>query len=687
MKYIALFLLIIINGIVMAQPEPGDVFREYIWLPTMVKAEGGKFLRVGGRLDYKTNQDHFPADRQKEGYIPLNQFLELKNAVKAEMIIEKLGSHDDTKNLRVSINRHPSIIFPPSKGIPEPESAYMHHNYPIVNIPVEQLEHGLNNTFRFDVDTLQRWNWPQNIIYGVIFRIYYDKQLVKDRMEITGVYPNGFLQEFQSLGIENPESNINRVEYVGYYDDINYEGDGIYKQWHYHFFRGRVIHHIGTAYDYPYDIEWNTFWLPDQGDIKVAARIVDNTGLIYMTKSVDDLSLNRDYSIELCKPYEQPRNWVTREAEFEVKIDVNTHPAEIEEAKLYWVSWSPCYANGIYINDVKVFDKEGPCYEYFSHEIPLDNISMISQGTNLIKTGKEPLHDGKMVHGMEIQWPGIMMKVKTRSEARGIRIFPDDYENRSHFRIETKSLTYYYDVKGGGFSRIIDKYGNDWISFKMQPWGEYPAAAASAFRGLPNTVFQGEDNGAGHPGHNMCRSWLEDGKIFSESMNGKWKWSWEFNNDHAILEMLSVDKTRNYWFLYEGTPGGEYDPENTYFGTEKAGPEPVNYDFYNGDIYWSNFNWMYAGNLNTNGIIFMIQLIEDECSDMISLLGNSKSGIDSQDGMTVFGFGRDKDTNPLLKGKQKFIIGYFPKKIENRSQHKALGKYIQNEFLSQYLIK
>ena len=68
--------------------------------------------------------------------------------------------------------------------------------------------------------------------------------------------------------------------------------------------------------------------------------------------------------------------------------------------------------NGLYVNDNKVFDKEGPNYQYFSHRIQIDDPSALIAGENKIKTGKTPLYDGKMVHGMEVEWPGIMLLVK-----------------------------------------------------------------------------------------------------------------------------------------------------------------------------------------------------------------------------------------------------------------------------------
>lgn len=413
-----LFILFIFFAIstVDSQPNPGNVFREYVWIPSMVKSEGGKFLRVGGKLDYKINFGHFPEHRQKDGYIPLEQYVELENAVKAEMQIEKVGSHEDTKNLRVSMNNYPSIIFPASEGIPKQEADYMHHNYPIAQIPIVQLREGLENSFRFDVDTAQRWNWPQNIIYGVVLRVYYKPETAYFKSEIAGLKDGDVVMENERIGLQDPNQNIRKVEYVGYYEDLNFEGDGVYTQWHYHYFRGQIMGNIGTANKYPYQTTWNTSWVPEQEKMKVAARVVANSGLIYFTEAIENLKFERNYKVQLCKPYDQPKNWVTRQDEFTEKIDLKTDPNKIDQASLYWVSWSPCYANGVYVNDVKVFDREGPCYEYMKHEVVIDDPSILKLGRNIIKTGKEPLHDGQMVHGMEVQWPGIMMKVRTKEK-------------------------------------------------------------------------------------------------------------------------------------------------------------------------------------------------------------------------------------------------------------------------------
>lgn len=254
------------------------------------------------------------------------------------------------------------------------------------------------------------------------------------------------------------------------------------------------------------------------------------------------------------------------------------------------------------------------------------------------------------------------------------------FEGKPHFIIKTKSITWYFDKEGGGFSRMIDKEGNDWISFKREPWGEYPASAASAFRGIPNLVFQGDDGGVGHPGHDKCISNIEETKIVTTSKSGNWKWTWEFFNNYALLEILKTDPNQPYWFLYEGTPGGEYNPENYYFGTSKIKATNELPDFYKGETIFDDFQWIYCGDQNIKRTFYMLQLISDEQDDLVGFLGNTSEGIKSPDGMTVFGFGRDEKTSPLLSGNQKFAIGFYPKKlIKNRNQ-KTFHKYLKNNF-------
>jgi hypothetical protein len=412
-RFTLINLIVFYSTGLLAQPQPGDVFREYIWLPDMV-AESAKFLRVGGKLDYKINTDHFPQDMHDEGHIPLEMDMDLKGAIKAELVLEKVQSHEDTKGLQVQINRNLWLNVPDAEAIPKPQSAYMHHCYPVVPIPLKYLNEGTDNTIKLKVDPDQKWNWPQNIFYGLIIRIYYNESKKHSSAIIT------WKQETEKiiLGIspDIEHGNIERVEYIGLYEDYNYEGDGIFRQWHYHYFKGKIMNHIGTSNQKPFSVDWNISWVPDQEkEVRLGARIIDKEGIIYFTESDKLVSkFNRPYEVMLYRTYNMPENFVTRADTFITDFNIDRDLEKASTWQISWISWSPGYCNGIYVNDFKILDHEGPKYEYFIHLLEFEEINILKEGRNQVKTGKTPLYDGKMVHGMEVQWPGMMIKVKYR---------------------------------------------------------------------------------------------------------------------------------------------------------------------------------------------------------------------------------------------------------------------------------
>ncbi len=165
-------LLVFLFHPIEAQPVPGDYFREYIWT-TPFKEGNSSFLRVGGRFDYRIQPENYPDLNLKGEKIPLNFDVLVKDAIKSEVTIEKVLCHDGTKKLRISFNGSQALVFPESHYIPEPQEMYMHHFYPTVEIPLNFLKSGYNNFFSLEVDTIHPWNWPQNLIYGVIVRNYF----------------------------------------------------------------------------------------------------------------------------------------------------------------------------------------------------------------------------------------------------------------------------------------------------------------------------------------------------------------------------------------------------------------------------------------------------------------------------------------------------------------------------------
>ncbi len=68
--------------------------------------------------------------------------------------------------------------------------------------------------------------------------------------------------------------------------------------------------------------------------------------------------------------------------------------------------------NGVFLNDYLVIGREGRRYYYHEHKTGLDFNGVVLQGENIIRTGRTPRYWGRMVHGMEVQWPGIMLLVR-----------------------------------------------------------------------------------------------------------------------------------------------------------------------------------------------------------------------------------------------------------------------------------
>ena len=394
-----------------SQPVPGDVFREYTWWNE--KGDAGGSFRVGGK-DGETDPGRGWALDYINAPVALDHDFDLEHALRAEVVIEKILCHDSTRGLAIEVNGSLWIRIPEAEALPYPQWEYQHHIYPAVPVPLAFLKSGPGNQFRLRVSPEHSWKWPQNLIYGVHFRVYYDAaKKPHPTGKITAPPSGAKLGRTVPLEIETA-GGIKQVDFIGHYEDVNYEGDGLYTQWHYHFFHGKLLHHLGTTQEAPYRVTWDTSWVPDQKQpMAIAARIVGDNGMIYMTEAVTDLSLDRaGLHVELCKPYDIPKKWATRRGEKQEHFTVTGDLSKAVAAQIVWSSWSPGYMRGVSINGTQVFDAEGPRYAYYFHRVPVSDLSVLKPGVNTLTTGKTPLIDGQMVHGMEVNWPGIMVLIQ-----------------------------------------------------------------------------------------------------------------------------------------------------------------------------------------------------------------------------------------------------------------------------------
>ncbi len=228
----------------------------------------------------------------------------------------------------------------------------------------------------------------------------------------------------------------------------------------------------------------------------------------------------------------------------------------------------------------------------------------------------------------------------------------DSYGSPS-LRIETESGTWVYELAAGGFSSLIDPDRAEWIGFA--PGAPVaPDGAANVFRGIPNLVYP--DN-IGHAGYRHCISeWEERSEtveLTTRSLDGKWEWSWTVREDGASMEMLQTPPNRTFWFLYEGTPGGVFDPSTAVWGTDPGGRASSipGYDKCAAGA------WKRAW-FGDRSSAWVLELSHLTARGEPSLAGWMASDEQGSNGMVVFGFGRSHDNgaNAHLTGVQRFHV-------------------------------
>jgi hypothetical protein len=274
----------------------------------------------------------------------------------------------------------------------------------------------------------------------------------------------------------------------------------------------------------------------------------------------------------------------------------------------------------------------------------------------------------------------VPMSVDAMGIGRRVSISEGEYLNRPHFVINTKNATYFLDKAGGGLSRLIDREGKDWICYSDSPRNEYPASAASSYRGLPNFVHKSEDDGAGYPGRNQCYSFqVNDHTILTISKSGQWQWRWQFFKDHARLTVEKIDEQHKYWFMYEGVVAGRFAPFEQYWGNNLGGPRYETHDYYRDDKIFANWLWAYFGDQTVKRVFFVAMDRPDRYIDTFSYLGSTDQGIHSPNGMVVFGFGRMGDSEPQLTDTgNTFLFGFVKGRVKNQGGHESVQKEIEN---------
>ncbi len=225
-------------------------------------------------------------------------------------------------------------------------------------------------------------------------------------------------------------------------------------------------------------------------------------------------------------------------------------------------------------------------------------------------------------------------------------------EGQESYKIRALRSTYYYHKMGGGFSSWIDTNGNDWLSYNSVSG----SGAAGEYRGIPNMVYVKTSSSGSHfhPGFTNSGSTITgEGplrvRIRTISNDGKWEGLWDIFPRYATMTLLRKD-INNYWFLYEGTPGGALERGTDFVVRSNGTLTPLS-QTWSSDIPVNE--WAYFGDPNLDRSLFVAKHEDDATEDSYWPMGADGAS------MTVFGFGRRANTaDPLLStAPARFTIG------------------------------
>jgi hypothetical protein len=402
--------------VVFRHPQPGDIYKEYS--RTMMEYFEWRVTDPNAQSPYIPDPSYL-----------VNEVLsinigDLQGAIRAEAVIDLWQGHAGTYGKKMRINDHGWIDIPELTTTPGDGQCYLSQFNVVVDVPLADLVQGTNYfTGTNEGQSCHSFDWGQHGWNGIIFRIYYGSGKAHPTGSITSPSAGSTFGELPSItATASSGSGIQRVDFLAYYDGLDTDGDGIYNDWHYFYHRTKsetnvtIGGHVGTAYNSPYQVTWNTDLVPEQtsGAVKLMARIQDNNGVWFVTDAVENLTLQRSGSnVQMYKSYDVPSNFYVRDyGDRTSHFDVSGDLSQATSARVVLSTWNGISGN-IQAGADYYFRVNGWYAPPFgaNHFYSLDYLEIppgeLNNGQNSFTIYSESNSTGLFVH-----WPGPQIVVR-----------------------------------------------------------------------------------------------------------------------------------------------------------------------------------------------------------------------------------------------------------------------------------
>jgi hypothetical protein len=421
---VLLTMVVLIAGVAMGQrfthPQAGEVYKEY----SRVMSTYAEWRVIDPNA---TNSG--ATSRLPNMVLDINlPNLNVGTPIKAEAVIDLWGGHAGTYGKKIRFNGNDWLDIP-LIDLPSDPECYLYQMNVTVPIPLSHLQEGTNYFEGTNAgQTCFDFGWGQFGMNSIMIRVYYAPSSVSHPTgSITSPTSGGSISDWPTVTANaSASAGVSKVDFIGYYNGLDLDGDGVYKDWHYYYHRGKndvtmdIAGHIGTDNTAPYSAVWDTDLLPDQdgGAIKVQARIRDNNGMWYVTNAVDNISLYRDdHSVKLYVPYDIPgrfsvwagRPWINAH----INIPSSPSLSHMTNATVVISTFNGNDA-GVAAGEASYLSINGAAYGttagYFGEDHFYD-LSYFSFNPSNFQTGNNEivLYSESHVTGFEVHWPGIQV--------------------------------------------------------------------------------------------------------------------------------------------------------------------------------------------------------------------------------------------------------------------------------------
>ena len=392
-------------------PGAGDAYRE-----TRMSIYAGDDWRVTDPDALNPGAAAFLPNPVLEIEVP-----DLTGAVRAEMIIDRWGGHPGTSNKMIRLAGRSWLHLPELATIPSssPE-CYMYEDNLMLDIPLDQLVSGtVTLEGSADRQICNSFDWGQWGWYGVVVRVYYDGTAAHPTGSILSPAAGDTIVDAVDITVDAASTGaVEEVQVLAYYEGYDTDGDGVFAEWHRSFYRPKYASSVsiggivGAMTVAPYDINWDVDWIPDQqpGSVKLQARILDDSGMWYVTDLVEDLSLRHSDGIVKMHTMDNLPSafWVrdgrSKSAEFTIPPEDDL--ATASSARMIVSTWNGSDTGKIDVNGLWQTTDIGTIHHYAVDELSL-SVSDLIQGVNTLTISATTVD-----HGMEVLWPGPVFFVR-----------------------------------------------------------------------------------------------------------------------------------------------------------------------------------------------------------------------------------------------------------------------------------